>query len=481
MRRAVTRESFEWFFAVYFAHYLAYETAAFQREMIRLLEDGTSQMLVFVAFRGSGKSTIVTMAYVLWSILGRQGKRYAVLAGQTQRQARQLLQNIRQELDGNPLLRGDLGPFREEQDEWGSLSLVVSNYGAKIAAVSSEQSVRGMRHGPHRPDLIIADDVEDLASVQTLEGRDKTYGWFTGDLVPAGDRGTRVVVVGNLLHEDSLVMRLRSGIERGDLAGTFRKYPLIDEAGACLWTGKFPDAASLEAERRKIGSRRAWLREYLLAVVPQEDQVVPPEWIQHYDALPAAGDPAYRYTIASVDLAISSRDTADYTAIVTAKVYGRGDDLRIYVMPHPFNRRVRFVEVVETVKALRREHGSGARIVIESNGFQEAVVDQLRLREGCPVEGVKVHGPDKRTRLSLVTTRLRSGAVLFPRSGAEHLIRQIVGFGVERHDDLTDALTMLVNCVMETRGGQGFDVKKFLELNPHLRYRDPNSIMNMKF
>jgi len=36
----------------------------------------------------SGKSTIVTTAYVLWSILGRQARRHVLIAGQTQRQGR---------------------------------------------------------------------------------------------------------------------------------------------------------------------------------------------------------------------------------------------------------------------------------------------------------------------------------------------------------------------------------------------------------
>lgn len=32
--------------------------------------------------------------------------------------------------------------------------------------------------------------------------------------------------------------------------------------------------------------------------------------------------------------------------------------------------------------------------------------------------------------------------VLFPETGCERLIEQLVGFGVEKHDDLVDAFTM---------------------------------------
>ena len=37
-----------------------------------------------------------------------------------------------------------------------------------------------------------------------------------------------------------------------------------------------------------------------------------------------------------------------------------------------------------------------------------------------------------------------NGGVLFPKHGAKKLIDQIIGFGVEKHDDMVDAFTLLV-------------------------------------
>src|SRR4029077_1827283 len=105
--------------------------------------------------------------------------------------------------------------FQEENDEWGSVSLVFSKLNARITAASSEQSIRGLRHNQHRPDLIVGDDLEDMASVKTKEGRQKTYQWFTGEAIPAGDKNTRTIIVGNLLHEDSLLMHLKRNIDEG--------------------------------------------------------------------------------------------------------------------------------------------------------------------------------------------------------------------------------------------------------------------------
>lgn len=479
-RRASSFENFYWFFNIYFPHYVKYRTAVFQQKIFGLLEDESKSMLVFVAFRGSGKSTIVTMAYVLWAILGKQKKKYVVISGLTQRQARQLLQNIKQELESNRLLQKDMGPFREEQDEWGSLSLVISNYGAKITAVSTEQSIRGLRHGPHRPDLIICDDVEDLASVQTREGREKTYKWFTGDIVPAGDLHTRIIVVGNLLHEDSLVMRLKQSIENNELTGIYRQYPLINALGKCLWPGKFPTESTLDAERKKVGSYNAWMREYLLKIIPEEDQIVMPEWIQRYDNLPNEKE-GFRYLVASADLAISQRETADYTAIVKAMVFGWGEKLKIYILPYPINKRIKFVEQEEAIKALSKEHDNKIKILIESNGYQQSLVEQLE-RAHYPVEGIKTYGQDKRARLSLQTPRIKNATVLFPRIGAEQLIQQLLGFGVEKHDDLVDAFTMLVGYATQNNKRsprESFD--DFIAANSHLKNYDPNNIYNKKF
>ena len=237
VRSALTKESHWYFFHMYLGHYVKYPTAPFQVELMQLSEREDVKNLVVVAFRGSAKSTIFTMSYPLWAILGKQQKKFVLILSQTQAQAKQHMMNMRRELEGNALLKNDLGPFKEESTEWGSTSLVFSDSDARITAVSTEQSVRGLRHNQHRPDLIIGDDLEDIASTKTREGRNKTYEWLTGEVIPAGDRNTRLVVVGNLLHEDSLIMRLREDIEGGRINGAFKSFPLL-QGQTMLWPGK---------------------------------------------------------------------------------------------------------------------------------------------------------------------------------------------------------------------------------------------------
>ena len=457
VRTSITKDSFLYFFHFYFAHYVKYDTADFQKEIIHYLEASPKENLYVVAFRGSGKSTMITTTYPLWAILGKQQKKFCIIFCQTQAQAKQHMMNIKSELEDNDLLRKDLGPFKEESDEWGARSLVFNKHGARITVASSDQSIRGLRHHEHRPDLFICDDVEDIQSTKTRESREKTYGWLHGEVIPAGDKNTRLIIVGNLLHEDSLLMRIKDDTNLGKARGTFKEYPLIDKNGICLWPGKYPNQESLDEERLKITSEVSWQREYLLRIIPTDEQVIHREWIHYYDEVPINRTDSEGYSLnkgvrIGVDLAISQKETADYTAMIAGRIIGEGRKTEIYILPNIINQKITFPETVSLCKNLHNVYKSGGRnptFVIEDVAYQKALPQQLKT-EG--ISDIKTSKPmsDKRSRLALTSHLIQTGRILFPRHGAELLINQIVNFGVEKHDDLADAFSILVlNCIEE--------------------------------
>ena len=452
VRTAITKQSFFLFFHFYFAHYVKYVTAPFQRELFYLAERKDVKNLFVVAFRGSGKSTIFTTSYPVWAILGQQQKKFVLILCQTRSQAKQHMMNLRRELEGNQLLKNDLGPFQEENDEWGSFSLVFSKLNSRITAASTEQSIRGLRHNQHRPDLIVVDDIEDLASTKTREGRNKTYQWLTGEVIPAGDRNTRLVIVGNLLHEDSLLMRLKENIDSGHLAGIFRMYPLIKN-GVILWPGKYGAMEDIEEEKKKSANEYAWQREYLLHIVPDEEQVIRREWIQYYDVIPPPMHIFENYfshkeVRISLDLAISKSNAADYTAMVPGLLYETKSGYQLYILPKIINRRMSFPETIEVCKTLDQSYkkdGERPTFVIEDVAYQKALPQQLENEGFWNVKTIRPGNQDKRSRLALTANLIKTGKVLFPREGAEQLIQQIVHFGVEKYDDLADAFAGLVH------------------------------------
>ena len=442
MRMTLAKTSHQYFFGIYFSHYIKYPSAPFHKEFFLMTEDESIKTAIILAFRGCAKSTIVTLSYPLWAILGNLQKKFVVIIGQTQRQARQHLANIKRELEANQLLQKDLGPFKEEETDWGAYSLVLPWYDARISAVSMEQTIRGMRHGEHRPDLIICDDIEDINTVRTRDGRNKIFDWITGEVIPAGDKNTKIIFIGNLLHEDSLIMRLKEKIENKELNGIFKQIPLIDDNENITWLGKYPNKDAVEAEKKKIASDKAWHREYLLRILPDDERVIQRDWIQYYDDFPR--DRKYQYINTGVDLAISEKDSADFTAMVSARVYGYHEKTKIYILPDIVNKRINCRDTIFQIRGLYQAHGSGwyGKFYIESIGYQTALIEILKSMH-LPVEEFLVHGQDKRSKLAAVSSFIQDGTILFPRHGAEVLIDQLVNFGIEKYDDLADAFAMV--------------------------------------
>jgi predicted phage terminase large subunit-like protein len=454
IRAELTTQSHQWFFSTYFSAYITHETADLHRDLFAISEDENLPLAVIVAFRGSGKSTIMTLSYPIWAVLGRMQKKFVLIASQTQYQARVHLTNIKRELESNELLANDLGPFVEQREEWGSTSLYIPKYNARITAISTEQSVRGIRHGQYRPDLIICDDVEDMTSTKTREGRNKTFDWFTGEIIPAGDTYTKRIVVGNLLHEDSLLMRLKERIENDQVDGIFREWPIV-KGNKSLWPGKYPDKKSLNVLRRTVGNKIAWEREYMLRIIPDEDQIIDARWIQYYDELPEKTEEnQYVNSFVSVDLAISEKATADCTAVVIVHVFGyKPEDRKYYIDKRFLNERISHMHTLDSITSIYRsleprndESEEVPRALIEQVAYQTAALEQLKHR-GIEAVGVKIHA-DKRARLQLASPLFEMGMVYFPKDRSiAPIIQQLVGFGVEKHDDLADAVSMALNYI----------------------------------
>lgn len=445
----ITKKSFFWFFYVYFGRYLGYMAAPFHYEMIKIAEDERIKRAVIMAFRGSAKSTILNTALSLWCIMGSPQRKHIVIASQTQQRARDHLMNIRKEIESNQLLSENLGPFKEGEDRWHASTLIIPKYSARITAISVEEGVRGLREGPYRPDIIICDDIEDSASAKTLEGRDKTYNWLTGELFPLGDINTRVIILGNFLQENSVLSRIEEKIKKGEMDGIFLKVPIVNEDNAISWPGKFPDLQSIENLRKNIGNETTWQRDYLLRAIPTDYQIVHPKWIQTYDKLPKNRD-SFRYIVMGVDLAISKEKTADCTAIVSALIFGSDENFRVYILPNPINCKMNFPETILQIKNAHdanKKIYSAVELLIEDVGYQRAAIDQLQ-NDGYEAKGVKVSS-DKVSRLATVSNLIKTGKIMFPKQGAEMLIKQLTGFGIEHHDDLSDAFCIVGHRAIE--------------------------------
>lgn len=446
VRKKLAYDSHLFFFSIYLSHYIKYEFAPFHYKMFEITEDTNTQLTALTAFRDSGKSTIFTTSFPIWAITGILKKKFIVIASQTQAQAKKHLLNVKKELESNFLLKSDIGPFKEESNQWASDTIVLSKHDARTIAVSTEQGIRGIRHGEFRPDLIICDDVEDSNSVKTMEQRDKTWDWFNSEVVPLGSKGTKVVVVGNLLHEDSLIMRLKkAGVK-------YLEFPLLDDNKVIKWPGKFPSQKDIEKLKASVPSETAWYKEYLLKIMPDEDRIIKRSDIHYYDELPDPDKDPPRLIAVGTDLAISLKENADFTAIVAAYVTRYGKDLKVYILSYVVNKRMTFTETVNELKKIEEmffvRFKRHSKIYVEKIAYQESLSQQLMV-DGLFAEPVTVGSLDKRARISLASPYISSGKILFSKIGNEDLINQLVNFGIEKYDDLADALTIMILKIIE--------------------------------
>lgn len=448
LRLQIMKRMHKIFFYFYFSNYIEYEIAPFQEEMFQLSQDNI-QTLVIAAFRNSGKSSIFSLSYPLWAILGEKGLKYILIISKTQQKAQMLLQQIKYELENNKRLQEDLGPFRADEGPWNLASLYFKNHKAKIAIASVEQSVRGFRHINFRPQLIICDDLEDLESIKTRESRDKLHTWVVSDVIPAGSPKTQLVILGTILLEDALIQRFKKGIDEGRINGVCKIYPVVDENGRPLWPGKFPNTEALAKERARGITDAAWHMEYLLQPVLEETQLVFPEWIQRYDSFPPQS--CFYYSLIAVDPAVSENEHASRTAVLGAKIFFVDGKMQVYVLPNPINETIPFPKIMQRIKdmALVMKKDGPVHIAVEGVGAQLYIAQQLDA-EKYKVAGMSMTGHgDKRERLAFTTSMIFDGTILFPRAGCETLELQMVRFDFEKYKDLVDAFSLAVRYVVE--------------------------------
>jgi predicted phage terminase large subunit-like protein len=445
------RKTLAGFCLLYLPHYFYLAPPEFESELLAALDDEETKRLLVLGFRGSGKSTDASVALVLHAALEKTDRYpFIVPISDTGAQAALNIAAIKYELENNWLLKNDYGhiphkkvieqspePTLESEEEWQAKNLLLDN-GVRILARSRGQKVRGIRHRQYRPRLIVLDDPEDLDAVKTKENRDKSDKWLRGEVLGALDQSDgRIIIVGNLLHMDSLLARLRA-------RGTFKnlEYPLIKEGEGselerCTWPAQYPTQEALDLKRKDMGEV-AWSREMLLKVVSEEGQEITPEDIVYYDQIPSAPQGFIGH---GVDLAISKKSTADCTAVVTGDVRYIEDRPFIFVTPDVVNKRMDFHETINTLAEMPRSGGVHL-FCVENVAYQAAALQEMERR----MLAVRPMRPntDKRSRLRVAATYIKNGTVRFPRTGMEELLTQLFGFGTEAHDDLVDALVYLI-------------------------------------
>ena len=474
----------------YLSHYFTRPSPAFHRELAALWrkrvmknrdpETEREDMLsdkgtrsAIAAPRGHAKSTVMSLQNVLHAALYGY-KRYILLISDTEAQAVGFLDAIKNELETNERILADFG--EQAGKVWKTGSIVLAN-GCRIDAVGSGQKLRGRRNYERRPDLILCDDIENDEGVRTAEQRQKTADWFWKAVCKSGDRYTDILVIGTILHHDSLLSNL---LENPGFQS--RKYrAVLSEPPSPLWQtweNLATDLADPDREKtahafffkhRKemlTGAKVLWpekLSYYDLRLMrltegeaafnsEMQNQPIDPaaclfsaQWFHYYD--PAATDfrsPGFRF-YGYCDPSLGRTATSDYSAIVTLAV--EEDSGLAYVYDADIQRRHPdkiISDILDKERQLRRETSRGYTLFgAETNQFQWFLKETLAresARQGLylPIQGVRAT-EDKTMRVESLQPDVKNGYILF-RKDQTLLLHQLSQFPLGAHDDGPDAL-----------------------------------------
>lgn len=391
--------------------------------------------------REHAKSTIFVLIYVLFCILYLRRK-FIVIISDTKDQAETLLGGVVEELETNKRIINDFGkiagyvpPKAEEKEKW-TTSDIVTTSGVKVIARGWKAKLRGLKKRSERPDLIILDDVENDEQVESDIQRKKLSKIFNKSIMNLGSQDTRFIIIGTILHYDSLLNNLIEKPPEGFLA---RRYKAITN-NKPIWS-EWWSMLRLIKRRARIGTL-AFEQEFQNNPMDEGQKIF--NISKYYDNV----DPNECYRYAYLDLASREKLTSDYNAIVTILKHKKTGSIYTY---DPQRMRGRLSEIVDWFVKYYEKHRHN-KIGIEDNNFQtwfSQTLEEETQADGIyiPIEKV-VQIKSKIKRASSVAVYVENGTVGFNKSH-ESFNSEVEGFPKFSHDDWVDSMVEGIRMAIE--------------------------------
>tara|TARA_R110002096_G_scaffold427129_1_gene637603 strand:+ start:1061 stop:2509 length:1449 start_codon:yes stop_codon:yes gene_type:complete len=427
----------------------------FHYEIAKVLQDDETRQINIIAPRGHAKSSIVGGVFPLWHIMFGSGPKLIVLVSRTQDHATKLLGTIKDVLDYSETFRAMFGYWGVNSARTWAKTEIELKDGSMIICKGTGQQLRGIKHGNQRPTLIIVDDPEDENNTKTSEAMEGNLRWLLQSAVPSLDpvKG-RIAIIGTPIHQRCIVETLKE--MRGWKNMLFK--PNLDK-NLALWEDWQPIAKLKEKKKEleSINRVSVFYREYLCEVVGDEDQLFREDYLQYYEGkLEYEGDNAFLNITSingkdctdiravnifmGVDPASSTRQTADFSVIVTVAVDKDGNR---FVLPY-YRKRATPMNVAEgilnQVKIYRPD-----KTRIESVGYQEMLREYIRKRcedEGLFIPGLEIKENPRTSKSSRLETMEPYFAQkkFYMQKSMEELKDELLMYPRGKHDDLLDGL-----------------------------------------
>lgn len=483
--RALAPDGYEFFARTYFPHYVRSPSSSslhrhLYRRLPEIIADPSGQNDVIAAPRGEAKSTHCSQIFPLWCI-ACGAKDYILLIMDAFDQAASMLEAVKVELECNPRLRLDFPEICGQGRVWKEGVCVTAN-GRKVQAFGTGKRLRGLRHGPARPDLVILDDIENDDNVRSPEQRDKVEAWVDKAVmnVGAADGSLDILYIGTVLHYDSVLARkLRNPMWRPLKLASVRRWPdhmdLWDRWEEVLRNEGRADARAFYEARRiemEAGAEVSWPEvRPLYLLMELRVKIGAPAFDAEQQNDPISSEDALFGTITfwverstdwvmfgACDPSLGKNNKGrDPSAIL---IGGLNRETGILDVVEASIRRRLPDRIISDIILFQEEYGC-IKWAIEAVQFQEFFRTTLVARSaklGIPVPAVPViPKTDKALRIECIQPHVNNGLIRL-HSRQQALIDQMRHYPMVDHDDGVDALEMLWSIAVTGQAAAGATV-----------------------
>ena len=419
-------------------------TAQFHREAWALYCSDVPAAMV-IAPRDHAKSTALTFDYILSEALFRRSD-YIILIGATEEASQEQMSNISDELHTNDDLIREFHVKGFPTDTKTDLVCELADgHQFRILGRGAEQKIRGRLWKGKRPNLMICDDMEDDEQVENADRRKKFRKWFFRAAKQALSKQGRIRVHGTILHEDSLLNRLRKNSTWKHLF--YKAHTSFDDFSDILWPERWTET-ELRAKRQEFiddNDAAGYSQEILNDPFDNSEA-----FIRRADMLPMEERDHEKPKLFYVgcDFAVSTRDKANKTSFT---IGGKCVENFIHIVDQRTGRwdALTWIDEMFTIQARWNPETFFVEDGVIWKAVKSTIEREMRVRNVWLNFTAILPVSDKAVRARPYQKRSRSGSMKYDKEADwytvyETIILKFTGRGDAVSDDELDSTAILV-------------------------------------
>lgn len=406
----------------YFPHYCEDEPAEIHEQMFRLADNTGIGALVW-GFRGSAKSTIISLIDVIHKIVFRTRRFIGFISASEDNAAEYTIQ-IKAELEVNPRIINDFGELRGA-GKWKDTDFVTKN-NVRVLGLGPKMSPKGRRNAQYRFDHIIIEDIESRTSPNSPRVVKKIVNFLLKDAYKATNpKIFSFIFVGNYFSKKSVLHKL---LNHADCTKWIKKgfAALVDDGTGNMrsaWESRYPTKRLIQDLEDMPETERV----EMMQKPEDEDAYFNPEWFKYYEPEDISPNlPVVTY----VDPAALKGMEHCYKAIIVLAVDVAS---MIYYVKHAWIKKTSKWRMVRSHFDLSTQYISSFDGV-ESNGFQSTLKEDYEMEEEARKQTLNLklinNHQAKEVRIGALSSVVERGKIRFRRNHSDQnlLVDQMIDF-----------------------------------------------------